>query len=590
MVSVDELKHYVDPRNVEEYIFEMGLHPLFSAMIESLNIPHYIDEKCGPPDPRELLSTGELAKAFIINVLDQRTPVYKLADSLKYADCGVLFRPGIVSEDFTQDRLGKALDAIADIDQQKLFSEISLQAMKIHGVPVNTVHIDTTNFSVYGDYNTKPHDGFNATECGAPKSKRKDLKAVGLGAAVQEHRIPFFIQALSGNDSDAVWFRSALAKMASLFDGNLYSRPILVFDAAASNTEMFENASSSKTPSIIRLSRVFNATGESIRRAWEENRWQEVGQLANSDKGSYYSICTFDFDVVSGWRLTVVHSTTLQKTKEKSMQKSLPKKRERIEKQAAKLNKKEFETMAKAEAAALEFAEKHITLEKPFTYEVNIISETTEKYARRGRPTADTPKIKNTTYKVEFILGDLDQDLCEQWLKEESCFVLVDNVPKDRCSSKEILINFKKQWKVENMFHFIKQPLDLGPLWLEKPSRIKALLFLVSLAVLVGSFLIHRLHVTLSGKPQGKDDPKATPRKLRDITGRRVERPTFNMVRELLFKLKIICYNEDGRWVRKFLRQTDRSLINLIVDIGFSPGIYLEQYNTTFDLWNYKST
>ena len=140
------------------------------------------------------------------------------------------------------------------------------------------------------------------------------------------------------------------------------------------------------------------------------------------------------------------------------------------------------------------------------------------------------------------------------------------------------------------MFHFIKQPLDLGPLWLEKPSRIKALLFLVSLAVLVGSFLIHRLHVTLSGKPQGKDDPKATPRKPRDVTGRRVERPTFNMVRELLFKLKIICYNEDGRWVRKFLRQTDRSLINLIVDIGFSPGIYLEQYNTTFDLWNYKST
>lgn len=58
--------------------------------------------------------------------------------------------------------------------------------------------------------------------------------------------------------------------------------------------------------------------------------------------------------------------------------------------------------MAKAEAAALEFAKKHITLEKPFTYEINIISEMTD--ARRGRPTADTPKIKNTTYKVEFIL------------------------------------------------------------------------------------------------------------------------------------------------------------------------------------------
>ena len=118
----------------------------------------------------------------------------------------------------------------------------------------------------------------------------------------------------------------------------------------------------------------------------------------------------------------------------------------------------------------------------------------------------------------------------------------------------------------------------------------ETLLFLVSLAVLTGSFLLHRLHVTLSGKPQGKDDPKATPRKFGDVTGSRVERPTFNMVRELLLKLKIICYNEDGRWIRKFLRQTDCSLINLIVDIGFSPCIYLEPYNTTFDLWYYKST
>ncbi len=288
---------------------------------------------------------------------------------------------------------------------------------------------------------------------------------------------------------------------------------------------------------------------------------------------------------------TLVHSTSLEESKRKSMEKSLPKKKDNIEKKAANLFKKDYETLKEAEEAATKFISKNINLDNPFTYKANITTEVTEKYARPGRQTSDTPKIKITSYKVEFVLGGIDKDLYDSWLEDQSCFVLVDNVPKTRLSAKGVLKNYKKQWKVENVFHFIKQPLDFGPLWLDTPRRIESLLFLVSLAVLAASFLLFRLHETLSGSPFGQEEPGLFPRKFADVTGRMVSEPTFNMVREHLAKLKVVAYKEPdtGNWIRKFQKQTRRKWLQIIIDIGFDPQVYLEPYNATFDLWCYKS-
>ncbi len=585
------LGSYIDPREKDEVIFDDGIYPLLNAMAESLQIPHFIDSQCGSLDPRLLLSPGQLAKALIINVLAGREPIYKVYEAFENVDCEVIFGSGILAEDLTEARLGSALDTISELNQQQLFSQIALRAMHIHGISTDNIHVDTTNFSLFGEYDQEAHNVFNATSCGAPKSGKKNLKAVALGTAVGDNKIPFLFQALSGNSSDAVWFRDALTEITTLFSGDLHSRPILTFDAAGSNQKMFKMAAEAKAPCIIRLSRTFKNAGDSIERAWAENRWQKVGKLSDRKKGSFYSVCSFDFDSFPGWRLTVVHSTSLEDTKRKTMERALPKKKETIEKRAASLAKESFKTLRDAEEAASKFIMKNINPNNPFNYEVDIDTEVIEKYARPGRPTPDTPKVKITSYKVKFILGDLNMELFDSWLRDQSCFVLVDNVPTTRLSGEDVLKRYKKQWKVEDVFRFIKDPLDFGPLWLDTPRRIQSLLFLISLAVLTASFLLFRLHKTLSGNPCGKDDPESIPKKFQDVTGRKVSRPTFNMVREHLAKLKVVVYNdpETNNWIRKFQQQTRHRWLQIIVDIGFDPEIYLKPYSTVFDLWDYKS-
>src|SRR5690606_38778757 len=130
--------------------------------------------------------------------------------------------------------------------------------------------------------------------------------------------------------------------------------------------------------------------------------------------------------------LIVVHSSGLEKSKRKSLDKNIATKRETIEKDAIVLGKKVFESKEKALEAAEKLVKKHITAKIPLQYSVDVVTEEIEKYARPGRPTPNTPKITVTNYYVKFRLGETDVERYNSIIQQESCFVLVDNVPKDR--------------------------------------------------------------------------------------------------------------------------------------------------------------
>ena len=87
------------------------------AMVETLSLSQIINSACGPAEPRTLMSVGTLVKAFILNILDQRTPVYQIGESFKGGDCEVLFGPNISWDDFTEDRLGFASDALSEVER-----------------------------------------------------------------------------------------------------------------------------------------------------------------------------------------------------------------------------------------------------------------------------------------------------------------------------------------------------------------------------------------------------------------------------------------------------------------------------------------
>lgn len=600
-----------------DVVFDMGLYPICAGMCHALGIPHIIDREVGPLDPRCKLSIGQIVLAFIINILHGRTPLYHMADAFSKVDCGVLFGEGVTHEDFTEDRLGTALDLISELDHRKIASEISMNALEIHGIPVQSSHIDTTNVSLSGDFDGHQDDGFLITY-GNAKDGSKNKKLVSFGGAVQQDGLPVFGEGLSGNNSDVIWFRTAMDEMANYFQGTLMDNPILVYDAAASNEEMFDKAGDKEMPCITRLSANFNAVARHVNRAWEEDKWQDVGVLAKKGdkKSASYRIRSYDVKLGKyDWRLLVVHSSALEATKEATAKRKLPEAKVELTKAAETLSKKSYETPEEALKAGERFLEKRKGYKKLIDAQVGVETKTTSKYAKPGRPAKGAKKITITTYHATCQVGEVNEEAYEHWMQHESSFVLVSNIPKERYTDVQILNEYKKQWKIENTFRFLKQPVVLGSIWLQHSWRIKSLLFLLWLSVLVAAYIRHRMVESL--RNGGSIDPKIvenldkmpnvetvdsveprgavstpsgrtrSPIRIQTRAGRLVERPTFKIISDLFENVKIRTYVEEGVLKRKFLHQTKQKLFVLCVYIGFHPAIYLQSFCPAYDLWKY---
>lgn len=616
-----------------EIINDMGTAPIVGAMVEVLRIPEAVNRLLGQSDPRTIVDTGTAIKALIVNVLYGRTPLVHVEESFKHLDCEVLFGKGLKASDLNDDCLGKALEVVGNIDTRKLYSEICMHALELHNVLVEEIHVDTTNISVYGEYSSSQAKDFEITY-GDPKSKRKEFKQLNIGLFVQQNGFPIGGNALSGNKSDVTWFREALEELNGIFSGDIYTMPICIFDAAGSNEEMFRKANNLSVPTIIRLSDRFNITGEHIGKAWEDGQWEIVNKkgkiLEIEPKGDVYKLRSFDtsFDGVK-WRLIVVYSSELKKLKESTANRNYPKQKEKLNKIVKKLSNKEFDTFDEANKEGNSFIEKNIKPSAPFKYEISVEERVTEKYAKRGKPNGSSEKTITVKYHVNLVIGERDEALYEEWLKQESCFVLVSNVPEERCNGEELFREYKEQWVVEDKFRFLKQPVVLGPIWLQKPERIKGLVFVLLLAVLVNMYICFRCTISLQGKssdaskdkePECQDDKitkketnlndnrkisvngnvDAQPilnvfsiptynQKILTTDRRSIDKPTYKIIKKLLDPMKtLIKLDSSGNQVRKFAYRTEGRMLDLVMKIGFNPIIYLEQFSQHMDLWSYN--
>jgi transposase len=108
------------------------------------------------------------------------------------------------------DSLGRALDWIYEHDPTTLFAGLALQARQRFGIKSKQVHIDTTSFSVNGEYlveenkNNENEKEDEATPIaityGYSRDHRADLKQWMLGlVTTHDGDIPIFLRPLNGN-------------------------------------------------------------------------------------------------------------------------------------------------------------------------------------------------------------------------------------------------------------------------------------------------------------------------------------------------------------------------------------------------------
>jgi transposase len=193
-------------------------HGIVSGIIHDLGIIDLVNDRLGI-DHDEKVSSGEAVAAMIINGLGFTDRPLSLVPQF-FGNCPLelLFGRKIDANELNRFKLGRTLDRIYSYGCDTLFAEISSHSCHQEHIDTRFGHLDTTSFSLTGDYLPDTDENAILVKHGYSKDHRCDLKQVVLELMVsQDGRVPILNKVWNGNSSDDEIFQKRSAALVTSF-------------------------------------------------------------------------------------------------------------------------------------------------------------------------------------------------------------------------------------------------------------------------------------------------------------------------------------------------------------------------------------
>jgi len=495
---------------------------LVAGMFDLLGIDEVID-RILPKKRHHKLPHSVVVKAMILNGLGftgQR--LYLFPNFFRTIPVEHLLGEGICADDLNDDVVGRTLDAIFEYGPTEFFNEISFHVMKTFSMGTELIHTDTTNFSVYGKYETDAPDATDSIKItfGHAKDGRTDLKRFVLGMVVNSIGIPLFAKAYSGNESD----KKSIIEMIRKTQAAIQIDPLSIWIAdSAVYTEENIQLLGTETLWITRVPATVKEAASLLA--------SELNMVPGSDpRYTFYST-----EIVYGGvrqRAAVVWSQEKQDREDKTFAKKLQQIDSNAKKDLKRLSRMEFVCIPDAENAAKQWLAEH----PHHRFREMAISTITGRLGgKRGRPKKDEPL--KTRYKISATI-DIDPEAVAKERIKLGRFVLASN--KLDLEPEEMLAHYKKQHTVEKGFRFLKdKSFHVSEIYLKKEERIQSLAVIMVLNLLIYSFSEFKLRARL------KETGMTIPNQIKKPT----QRPTMRWVFEIFRGIIRTTVTDDGRIV-----------------------------------------
>ena len=482
---------------------------LIASVIKDVGLISMIDARI-VPDKQEEITPGEAVAGMILNGLGfANRPLSLTPQFFANKPLDLLFRAGVEAQMFNRFKLGRTLDEVHAYGCDLLFSELALAVCAQEGIAQRFHHLDTTSFSLSGDYVPESDEQAIRITHGYSKDYRPDLKQAVLELMVsQDGGVPLVSKSWDGNASDTQIFQERAQALMTTFASSPTPR-YLVADAKLYTEDTAGTLA--KLGFITRIPGTLKLVSQVIRQALQRDTWHE---LYNTTRYQCLELCHYGM----AQRWLVVSSQAALDRAEASVTKAQQRAWETLEKQLFHLQAKRFETPEAAHAALA-------VLAKSWRYhQVETASVIEHKrYAGKGRPTPTSP-ITSIAWQMQ-AQARPDQERIA-WRKQQgACFVIGTNIDASQVSDAQVIQAYKAQAQAEGGFRFLKDPLFfVSSLFVKKPCRIQGLLMVMTCALLVYSVTQRRLRRQLSRQHE------TIPNQINQPT----DRPTLRWVFQLL--------------------------------------------------------
>src|SRR6202162_4198634 len=172
-----------EERYINERLDHLGI---VAGVCQEIGLAAWLDSQ--EPENRQQVSVGMATVAMILNGLGfSNRQLYLVPQYFANKPIEHLLGAGIKAEMLNDDCLGRTLDWLYAHDPTKLFAGIARRARQVFGIQTKQIHVDTTSFSVSGEYAQAPQAmGAEEADAGDPaliaitygysRDHREDLK------------------------------------------------------------------------------------------------------------------------------------------------------------------------------------------------------------------------------------------------------------------------------------------------------------------------------------------------------------------------------------------------------------------------------
>jgi transposase len=465
------------PASVEK---ALGALPVVAAFGRRLGIAGTIDRLC-PARDVAIATHGQVIEALVANRLTSPAPLVHVEDWARAFAVPEVF--GVAADSLNDDRVGRALDAIAP-HLDEIVGSVGARAIAEFGIDVSRLHWDMTSISLVGDYDS-PEAGFIAPSYGKPKDRRVDRKQVQTGLAVTgDGGIPVFHRAYDGKAGEinqVVTAMEALKKMAAsktfllVGDSKLVSYSNLTAIAAAGVTFVAPASKSYVGTDVLA------SCDKALARPVAYVPERHTARTSPAEPPTY--LVYEDTMALAGPRKAdpVLDLRRVFVWSSGNAQAALTNRTRKCDRAAGDLDKvtrglggRYYKTPAQVRAKAEAIARDR-RVGDYLRFEI-------------GADADDKP-----TFAWRF-----DQAAIDAEATTDGWYALLTNLGPAEADAAEILVRYKGQEVVERRYGDFKGPLAVAPMMLKSNRRIQALISVICLALLVFCLVERAVRLAIS--------------------------------------------------------------------------------------------
>ena len=474
-----------------------GALPIVDHFLQRLQLPHHLARFL--PSTEATLTYEKVLGVLLRNLILDRGPIYGTERWI------IPFQPHLLDlapEEvrlLNDDRGGRALDALFDVDRASLLTSVVVHAIQEFHLDLSELHNDTTSVTFSGAY----PDANGGLLRGKPtvalrrsahnKEHRPDLKQlVWILTVTADGAVPIHYKVDHGNTEDstthtATW--DALVVLTGTPDFLYVADCKLATSAAMAYIHGKKGRFLTVLPKTRKEEEAFRAWLQDHTPVWqdvpltkEERKrgetlppWRTVGAPERSREG---------FRIVWVWSVEKERrdQMTRAETVSKAMR-NLEVLEKRLQNPRCKIRTREgvVEAAEKARGkAAVRWVDYAVREEEVPRF----------KQEKRGRPGKDT-KYRRQTKVRWHVSGQEKRETIDYDAKSDGMFPLITN--DETMTGEKLLASYKYQPYLEKRFEQFKTVYRVAPVNLKKITRIEGLLCLYFLALLVQALIEREL-------------------------------------------------------------------------------------------------